>query len=264
MPARLPSFPARVPSNPWWYCPRPDDTAPLRLWCFPFVGGGAAVWHPWAGGLTGVAEVRAVRLPGRETRLHEPLFRRSEDLVAALAAQIAPHTGRPYAFCGHSLGAIIGFEVTRRLRALGTPLPRMLVVSGSRAPHRPRPESPLHPLDDPEFVAQLDARYGGIPPELLAQPDVLALLLPATRADLEVYETYTYRAAPPLDVPVLALGGEADQAVSRDDVLGWREHTRARFEADFFPGGHFFQQQDVATVAGRVRRFLMGAGDGGG
>ncbi len=254
MPKPMSPMPSRA--SLWWHLPRPDAAAPLRLWCFPFAGGGAAVWHAMAGALAGGAEVRAARLPGRETRHAEAPCPRLADLVAALSADIAAEAHQPYALWGHSFGALLAFEVTRCLRALRAPAPAALIVSGARAPHLPPPQPLLHPMNPRDFVAELERRYGAIPDEIRAHPEFVALLLPPLRADMEAYETHRVLPAPPLAVPVLALGGEQDRMVSRADVLAWRAHTADIFEADFFSGGHFFPQEQLADVARRVRRFL--------
>ena len=125
-----------------------------------------------------------------------------------------------------------------------------------RAPHLPRTEPDLHRLPDYELIRELDQRYGGIPPELRGNRTLLDLFLPALRADLEVYENFPLASITPLNVPILALGGEQDPVVSRSEVLGWRAHTNARFAAAFFPGGHFFGQSELPRVIEHVRVFL--------
>ncbi len=247
---------APLAASKWLSCPRPDSLAPLRLWCFPFAGGGAAAWHPWSTKLAGTAEVVAFRLPGRESRLGEPPLRECTQLIAALADHIAPHTNEPYAFCGHSLGALLAFEVARVRRERNLPGPAGLIASGARAPDTPRREPNLHALPDDEFVTQVDRRYGGIPPALLAQREFLELFLPALRADLTVFETYSHAVAAPLALPLLALGGESDPRVSRGDLLAWETHVTGPFSAEFFPGGHFFLQPEIEKVIPRVRHFL--------
>jgi medium-chain acyl-[acyl-carrier-protein] hydrolase len=249
-------MPALVQPAKWWISPRPDAAAPLRLWCLAHAGGGAAVWHPWAARLAGVAEVVAARLPGRETRLAEPLRTRLEPLLEPLLEEFATHAPKPYVLCGHSLGGLMAFELTRRLRSAGGALPQALIVSGIRAPHLPPREPPIHGLPTREFVHTIEERYGAIPEEIRSDSEVLELVLPPLRADMEVYETYRYASAPPLDLPILALGGVNDQIVSREDVLGWRAHTTGRFETAFFAGGHFFPQEQLEAVTARVRLFL--------
>ena len=247
---------APFPSSKWLMCPRPDAQAPLRLWCVPFAGGGAAVWHPWATPLRGLAEVVAIRLPGRENRLSETPFVRLMQIIPILVELIAPFAAEDFALCGHSLGGLIVFELSRAMRACGLRPPQALIVSGVRAPHHP-PEHPLvHKLPQRAFIAEVERRYGPIPPEIRDHPEFLDLLLPVLRADLEIYETYRYLPGPPLDVPVLALGGDRDANVSREQLFDWGAYTTGRFEAELLPGGHFFVQDDMPAATARVREFL--------
>lgn len=237
-------------------CPRADASAPLRLWCIPFAGGGASVWHPWGAQLAGQAEVVAVRLPGRENRLSEAPFTRLFQIIPVLLELIAPFAAEDFALCGHSLGGLIAFELSRAMRACGLRPPQALIVSGVRAPHH-APDLPLvHPLPQRQFIAEVERRYGAIPAEIRDHPEFLDLLLPLLRADLEVYETYRHEPSAPLDVPLLALGGDRDANVSREQICDWGAYTTGRFEAEMLPGGHFFVQDDVATSSARVREFL--------
>lgn len=237
-------------------CPRPDPAAPLRLWCIPFAGGGAAVWHPWAAELAGVCEVVGVRLPGRETRLAEAPCVDARVLVAQLLEALAPHTDGAYALCGHSLGGLLAFELARAVRDAGLRGPRALVVAGIRAPHH-RPDEPLvHRLVDAALVAEVERRYGGIPREIRDDPELLGLVLPILRADLQAYETYRHTPAAVLDLPLLALGGTEDTNVSRAQLEDWAGYTRGPFESVMLPGGHFFLQENRRAAAPIVRRFL--------
>lgn len=263
--------PVRTPlaASRWLTCPRPDSSAPLRLWCVPFAGGGAAVWHPWAAALTGIAEIVAIRAPGRENRFAEPLLNRLGDYVAGFVDQLAPYANEDYALCGHSLGALVVFETVRTLRRRGLGLPRALVVCAARAPHHLPDQPLLHPMARPEFLAEVERRYGPIPPEIRNDPEILDLLLPVLRADLEMYETYQHSTAAPLDLPILALGGETDAIVSRAQVLDWQAHTTAECTAEIMPGGHFFPQENLRPTTQLVRTFLArhaqpGAGRRGG
>ena len=241
----------------WVNCLRPDPEAPWRLWCLPFAGGGASAFAAWPAPLAGIAEVAAIRPAGRENRLLERPHSHWRPAVEEILAAAAPHLNRRYALLGYSLGALLAFEFARLARARGLPGPGALVILGARAPGLPRREPDLRALPDEAFLTELDCRYGGVPPAVRAEPELLALLLPVMRADLTVFETYVYEPGPPLDCAVLALGGDADPNVDASEVAAWRAHTNGPFESALLPGGHFFAQTGLPAVATRVAQFML-------
>jgi medium-chain acyl-[acyl-carrier-protein] hydrolase len=161
-------------------------------------------------------------------------------LAAELAADIEPVIGESYALVGHSMGAWLAYELARELRRRGARLPELLVVAASRAPHLPLDESQVHTFPDDELADAVDRRYGGIPAAVRNSPELLRLVLPALRADLQMVETYEYFEEPPLEVEIFALGGSHDPAVSAAQLEGWRRHTSRGFSLRLMPGGHFF------------------------
>ena len=226
----------------WVRCPRPSDQATVRLFCLPFGGGGAAIFREWPRDLWPEVEVWHVQLPGREARFREPLLTRMETLVGPLADAMLPQLDRPYAIFGHSMGALIGFDLARRLRRLGAPDPAHLFFSARRAPHLADPRSPLHALPDDDLVAQLTQRYNGMPRAVLESAELLRMFVPVIRADLTLTETYVYTPEEPLVSPISAFGGLEDGAVSRDDLAAWGDLTGSSFTLRMLPGGHFFLQ----------------------
>jgi len=237
----------------WVTYPRPNPDAPLRLFCFPYAGGGASVFYSWAEGLPSKVELCPIQLPGRESRLSEPPFTRLLPLAQTLALAIRPHLDKPFAFFGHSMGATVAFELARRLREQDGPTPLCLIVSGSRAPHLPDLSSPIHHLPEEEFIAGL-RRFNGTPDAVLRHAELLQLLLPLLRADLAVHETYEYVAGEPLECPVFALGGYEDELVDWKGLSAWQEQTRGPFALHMFPGDHFFfrnAQKDLLQTISR-------------
>lgn len=223
----------------WRFGGAPDEPARLRLFCFPFAGGAAQAFRDWPRALPGWVDTCAVQLPGRWTRRHEPPFRQMEALADAAAAALRPRLELPFALLGHSMGAVLAYEVARRLTGAGRP-PAGLLVSGCQAPHLPHPWSRLHRLPDDELVAEMSRSRGAIPAEVMAEPEMLALFLPVLRADVEALETYRHRQGPPLSCPVTAYGGRDDPTVTRDQLEAWREVTDGRFGLRIFPGQHFY------------------------
>jgi medium-chain acyl-[acyl-carrier-protein] hydrolase len=214
--------------------------ARMRLFCFPHAGGGVATYRVWADRLPPDIDVCAVQMPGRDARAREAPCSDLPLLVESLAAGLAPHVDLPFAFFGHSLGALVAFEVTRQLRRQGGPLPVHLIVSARRAPQLPNVDTPTYDLPEPAFVDTLVRRYNGIPPAVLAEPELLAMFLPVLRADLEMTETYRYAPEDPLDVPITVLGGLEDRLAARADLAAWKDMTRAAFSLHMMAGGHFF------------------------
>ncbi len=166
-------------------------------------------------------------------------FTRLGPLVEALAAALRPYFDVPFAFFGHSMGAVIGFELARRLRGERLEGPAHLFVAGRRAPqiHDGGPFD--FNLPEAEFIEEL-RRLNGTPREVLEHPELMQLVLPLLRADFEAIQTYDYAAAAPLDCPITAFGGTDDKDISRADLEAWREHTRSSFALRMFDGDHFF------------------------
>lgn len=227
-------------SNPWLQrvAPRPD--AKLRLFCFSYAGAGASVYRPWSTALPAQIEVCAVQLPGREGRLREPALASIGEMVAALETALLPHFDRPFAFFGHSMGALLACELARALASRSGPRVAQLLVSGRRPPHLPETETPIHTLSDDAFVASIGHRYGGIPAEVLRHRELLALLLPGLRADMKAIETHPFEAGPLLDCPIIAFGGDSDPRTPRQQLDQWQAQTHGSLRVRSFAGGHFY------------------------
>jgi medium-chain acyl-[acyl-carrier-protein] hydrolase len=248
-------FFVQVPSSggaAWVLAPRPNPQATIRLFCFPYAGVGPSVYRPWLTVLPAHVEARLIQLPGREGRWREPALTAVADIADQLTTALLPYLDSPFAFYGHSLGALISFEVTRRLRAAGAPMPRHLFLGAHRAPQLPNPHPEMRHLPDAGFVDELRRRYDGIPQSVLENPELLELMLPCLRADFTAYETYQHRAEPPLDCAISAFGGDQDVYVRTHEVAGWREQTRGRFRMRVVPGNHFFVQTERDRVLAAV------------
>ena len=226
-------------THPWLACPRPNPDSGLRLFCLPYSGAAASIYFSWADVLPPSIEVCPVQLPGHGTRLSEPLATRIGPAVAALADGLAPYLDKPFALFGHSMGALLSFELTRHLRRTGRPLPVHLFVSGHGAPQLPDRNPPLHDLPEDEFLIKL-RELNGTPEEVLQHAELRHLLLPILRADFAVCETYAYSAEPPLPCPISAYSGLGDEYVNRVELEGWRDQTTAAFIIRMFPGDHFY------------------------
>jgi medium-chain acyl-[acyl-carrier-protein] hydrolase len=245
-----------VATQLWITRPVPVRSPRLRLFCFPHVGSGAAQFRAWADLLPNSVEVCAVRLPGRETRMREPALTRLSDIVAATREAMLPLLDVRFAMFGHSMGALLAFEIARSLAAAGDPVPQHLIVSARRAPYLPEPEAPMHKLDEPRFVAELARRYGPQSTLLLDDPELRALFLPVLRADFEAVETYSYVPGEKLPCPITALGGLDDARATEAELSAWRTLTRSNFTLHRFAGDHFFHQALRRQVVARIHADL--------
>lgn len=185
----------------------------------------------------------AVQLPGRENRLGEPPFRQIEPLVNALSEVVVLSPDKPSAFFGHSMGALIAFELSRRLRRLQARQPDHLFVSGFRAPHLPDRRAPTYDLPDTSFLEEL-RRLSGTPDEVLQSTELMSVLMPTLRADFALTETYAYVHDVPIECSISAFAGSDDQEVSYDEISAWRHHTTGSFSLQRIPGDHFFLLRD--------------------
>jgi len=241
-------------TNPWLAYAKPRPEARLRLFCFPYAGGAASIYRTWANDLPAEIEVCPVQLPGREGRIRQSAFTRMDDLVAAAEEGLAEELERgPHAFFGHSMGALIGYELARRRARGGKTGPRHLIVSARSSPTVEDREEPIYDLPAERFRERL-RDLNGTPAEVLDHPELMELVEPLLRADFEVNETYEHRPGDPLTCPITALGGLRDEEVSREGLEEWRGLTRAAFRLHMLPGDHFFingegRRETLALVA---------------
>ncbi len=249
-------------SSTWMSCPKPNPQADMRLFCFPYAGGGASLFRSWIGKLPVQIEVYLIQLPGRENRFLEEPYTTIASLVEDLAPQMRPYLQEPFACFGHSLGALVSFELARYLRLHALPQPHHLLVSACRAPQLPSPKPPIHALPDAEFIAALRL-LEGTPEELLQHEELMELMLPTLRADFSLYETFSYRQEEPFTFPLTIFGGKQDHEVTQEELLAWQEQTTAVCKQYIFPAGHFFLHSEQAAVLqtiGEVLRVTTGRG----
>lgn len=239
------------------------DAPGERLYCFPWAGGGTSTYLAWQQPLADVANVIAIRLPGREDRVTEKPVESMEALVDALvdalvnppAAQSASRSGQPFSFFGHSMGAVMAFEVARRLRDKGAMGPRLIIASAARAPvfrigHHPPPDP-----SRAEFLAELK-RLQGIPPEVLTDPRLLDLALPSLDADARLYRRYVHTPCPPLSAAITAYHGDDDPNIQAEHAERWAELTTGAFRRRVFPGGHFYFDHARDSLLAAIREDL--------
>ncbi len=226
--------------------PRPQSPA-LRLFCFPYAGGGASIFRAWPFALPAHVDVVALQLPAREERILESPLSEVEPLMTAIVTAMRPHLTVPFALFGHSMGALLAFETAHRLEREGFPCMK-LIASGCRAPHLPSLDEPVSHLPDDLLIGEM-RRFDGTPKEILLDREILDLVLPAFRADLAICERYVPPSGrEPLSCPITAFGGLQDAEVGGAAIVGWKAYTNAAFTHRMFAGGHFFVNDERATV----------------
>jgi surfactin synthase thioesterase subunit len=244
-----------VVKSEWFFHPRPQPEAAIRLFCFPQAGGAAAAYRDWPAGLPESVEVLAIQAPGRGWRLKEPAYADLSNLVEAACDAMRPQLTCPYALFGHSMGAVVAFEVASRLTREGSE-PAALFVAAWQSPGLPNSHPSFEHLSDSEFVEAIDQRFGGIPDVIRNSPEMLALLLPTLRTDVTALANYRYRPEGILSTPVYALGGTEDPTVTEHELSAWREVTRGPFLSRMFRGDHFFIDSSRSEVLALVASAL--------
>jgi len=244
--------------NPWIRCAKPRPAPRMRLYCIPHAGGGAATFRTWSAGLPEQLEQCSVQLPGREDRLKDAPLPSVTPIVAELADVLASGLDLPYAIFGHSMGALIGFELLRELRRRGARPASHLFASAFRAPQLPRREAAIHELSDDEFVEEVNRRYDAVPQMVRENEELMALVLPGLRGDMAVCDSYEYAEGEPLACPITVFGGEQDVQVTPDELAGWEAQTSGGFALTMFGGEHFFHQTEQAGLLAAISAGLAG------
>ncbi|MBR1143102.1 thioesterase II family protein [Bradyrhizobium sp. AUGA SZCCT0431] len=223
----------------------------MRLFCLPYSGGSAMFYARWRRLLPAWIDVRPVEWPGRGARMDEPLATDPRELAAQLAGEIHARLEGPYALFGHSLGALIAFEVAHSLLDRGAPAPAIFFGSGTEAPAVRDGSKWRLPLSDDALLREL-RNLQGTPDEALANAELMRSALPVLRADFLMCGAYTYRPRSPLPCPIHIFGG-IDDETSRQSLEAWQQETSAEFALDMLPGHHFFihtQQAELLDLVG--------------
>lgn len=239
----------------WFQYHRCLPEAGVQLFCLPAAGMGASVYREWQDALGPGVEVIAVQLPGRENRFDERPLSAVDLIVEQLTGPLLERADRPFALFGHSMGALLSFEIAHETARRGHP-PVRLFVSGLEAAHdRTQVRAKAHELPDPDLLEYM-LKLGGVPPEGRQYPELLSLFLPTLRADLALGETYEYRVRPPLPVPITALAGLDDPLVDHRRLAAWSQLSREGVRTHLLPGEHFYLETERRTVLDIIRSAL--------
>jgi medium-chain acyl-[acyl-carrier-protein] hydrolase len=224
--------------NRWLVTPRPNKAAKVRLFCFPYAGGGASAFRRWPDFLPDDVELLALQPPGREERFSEPLIDRLDDMVNACVKAMLVFLDRPCILFGHSMGARIAYEVAKSLEYAGK-RPLGMIVSAARAPHLAK-TNPVYHLPDDLLTEEIRSK-NGTPDEILRDPELMRLLLPKLRADYTLADTAPIETNEiRLPYPLIALGGLNDVDVGIEQLLQWKKYAGREFSMHMFDGDHFF------------------------
>jgi len=253
-----PSHISSTISDLWVSCTKPSPQAQVRLFCFPYAGAGATVFNAWSNLMLPEVELYLVHLPGREKRIKEVPYTHLLPLAEELTEALYPYLDKPFAFFGHSMGALISFEIVRKLRSRFSLYPVRLIVSAKHPPHVPDPHPNIHHLPDDELFTESERLYGSLPKIISEDPEVLKFFLPIMRADFTLIETYQYTSSAPLECPITVFGGNQDNSVNEHELSAWSEQTVVGFNLKMFPGDHFFIQGNrVALVQEIIKELLL-------
>ena len=232
-----------------WIRPIVRHEAPdQHLLFFPWAGAGIEGVFHWKPLVPGRAAFSGVQLPGRGSRFKDKPVTSLRELIDAVVAEFKTLERPPTVLHGHSLGALLAYEVYQRLRRDSIARVERLVVSGMSAPHLLRHEDRIAHLPDEAFFARIKA-LDGIPQAVLARPQLVQLFLPILRADFRLFESYEFDPThPPLDCQLIVCGGHEDATTSERGLAAWRELAGGSFEMRLFDGGHFFIEANASRV----------------
>jgi len=239
----------------WFMFPKPNKNAKLRIFCFPYAGAGASIYKKWEDSIPMEVELCVATLPGRENRRGESAFKDFSSLIEVVAEEIIPLLDKPYVFFGHSMGALLSFELARTLGEKNIELPIHLILSGiNPLKSNDKLEMPLSSMSDHDFISLLH-RLNGTPTEVLENKEVLNYFLPVIKADFALLNSYSFAAGLPLECSITAYGGMDDTPAA--SLKDWATHTVSTFAMKMFQGDHFFINSARKEVLAALRADLM-------
>jgi surfactin synthase thioesterase subunit len=240
----------------------PEENAlrKIKLFCLPYAGGAAAIFNKWKPFVDNHLELRPVELAGRGKRIYDPLYQSVQEAVEDVYSMLSGECGNgPYAIFGHSMGAIIGYELACKFRENGLPAPIHLFFSGRGAPGVPyEDEDMYHLLPEDQFKEKV-IELGGTPQEFFDHPELLEVLLPLLRSDFKIAETYEHSGAVfPFDHDITVFIGKEEDATA-EQIDGWKNHTSKICRVNYFEGDHFFLNEHAETIVRMVNHTLLDA-----
>ncbi|WP_414587921.1 SDR family NAD(P)-dependent oxidoreductase [Scytonema sp. PCC 10023] len=243
-----------VAATDWLVFPKPNPDARLRLFCFPYLGGSSSAFLTWSDDLPLDIEICALQLPGGTDRLGEQPFDELNPLVETLARVLLPYLDKPFAFYGHSLGALLCFELARYLRRENSKIPTHLFVGAWYAPQLPHPFSSIAQISEEEALKKADLI--DLPQSIQQNTELMRLLQPTLKAGILMHENYIYSQESPLDCPITAFGGMQDKVITQEHLSAWREQTCSTFKLQMLSGNHLFLHSDQELLLQAISEVL--------
>ncbi|ATC96713.1 thioesterase II family protein [Pseudoalteromonas tunicata] len=237
-------------SNKLFVIPKPRPYPKMRLFCFPFAGGGVSTYISWADSFPDDIELVIIQPPGRGSRLAEDPHDNMTSLIDELMRHADFITQQPYLLFGHSLGSRVAYELCYRLKQNEMPLPQYFIASGSRAPHVSKDKEMIHNLPKNEFIQALE-KLNGTPKELLENRELMDLFMSLLRADFKIAETYLAQKCK-MPFSILVLHGQDDIDIEEHQLSAWGELSDLGHHLVQLPGDHFFINQSRNEVIHQV------------
>ena len=270
--------PAPASGGNWLIVAEPRPHPRFRLFCFPFAGGGSAIFRTWSAALDKAIEVVAIEPPGRLGRIEERPISDVDEFVDKLVFEMRGLLDRPFAFFGHCLGGLTMYETARRLIHSTKHRPCHLFVSGARPPDQIDDSGPFEerltrdlmnlaefrinvpPFAQPDDVfSQIIRRFNiEATDQMLDNPELRGIMLPVIRAEFRMASNYEYESEPPWDIPITCFAAQDDPYVSRRHALAWGYFTDARLQVHIREGAHFAVVDDAAFIQSVINRELLG------
>lgn len=244
-----------------WFTPISTLEETCILFCFPYAGGGATTYYSWKKYFKNTnISLCPVRLPGRESRLSELPYRRMSHLIEDLTEVIHPYIQQPFAFFGHSMGALISYELTKSIYERYQVLPNHLFLSARYSPHLRKTPTNKYLLPDNELLEEI-RKLGGTKEEILKNRGLVEMILPIIRSDFELIETYEYISSDPLSVNTTILGSIKDELVNIEELLAWKKlFTGSTFSVRLFEGNHFYHENYAERISSIIKNELKHIG----
>lgn len=230
----------------------------ITLFCLPYAGGSASAYSQWGKYLDEQIQIKPLELAGRGKRIHEPHYATVNDAIQDIFEIVQKDIGqKAYAFFGHSMGAMLSYELARKIRADGSREPQHIFFSGKSSPHIKRPDAKKYAYLEEEVFKKEIINLGGTPPEFFEHPELMELFIPLLRNDFRIAETdFTDRKTELFNYDITIFAGKDDD-LTPAQIDGWKEHTSGLCSIFHFNGGHFFLHEHAKSMINIINRTLL-------